>query len=288
VEFSFTDSTGTMRFGISSHLFHDQRLTRDHLMQIAAHGFEAVEVFATRSHFDYHDADAIAQLADWLHDTGLALHGIHAPIVESMGPGDQWGAGFSNAVGEAARRQAAVRETDLALNIARRIPADVLVVHLGTPTSQGRENSRAAALRSADEICRLAEPIGIRVALEVIPNPLSDPASLAAMIERDLDFPGAGICFDFGHAFLLGDVPDAIETVAEHLIATHVHDNRGKQDEHLAPFDGRINWDAALMAMQKVGYDGPYLLELANTGAPADVLQKAVAARKKFEKLLSY
>ena len=28
---------------------------RDHLVHIAAHGFEAVELFATRAHFDYHD-----------------------------------------------------------------------------------------------------------------------------------------------------------------------------------------------------------------------------------------
>src|SRR4029078_8309646 len=80
-----------MQFGVSTHLFHDQRLSRTHLAQIAAHGFEAVEVFATRSHFDYHDAAAIAQLGDWLKETGLALHGIHAPIVESMAAGDQWG-----------------------------------------------------------------------------------------------------------------------------------------------------------------------------------------------------
>ena len=31
-----------MRFGISTHLFHEQRLSRAHLVQIAAHGFEAV------------------------------------------------------------------------------------------------------------------------------------------------------------------------------------------------------------------------------------------------------
>ena len=37
------------------------------------------------------------------------------------------------------------------------------------------ENNRAAAFRSVEEICRLAEPIDIRVALEVIPNALSDP-----------------------------------------------------------------------------------------------------------------
>jgi sugar phosphate isomerase/epimerase len=277
-----------MRFGISTHLFHDQRLSREHLEQIAAHGFEAVEVFATRTHFDYHDPAAIAQLGRWLNETGLGLHGIHAPIVHSMNGGDRWGEPISNAVADSARRQAAVREADTALNIARAIPADVFVVHLGTPTVQGGENSRAAAFHSIEEICRAAEPIGIRVALEVIPNPLSDAASLVTVLERDLDSPRTGICLDFGHAFLMGDVADTIETVAEHLIATHVHDNKGKQDEHLVPFAGRINWDMALMTMQKVGYDGTYLMELANTGSPAAVLQQAQAARKRFEKLLTF
>jgi sugar phosphate isomerase/epimerase len=277
-----------MRFGISTHLFHDQRLSRDHLAQIAAHGFEAVEVFATRSHFDYHDSAAIAQLGDWLKETGLTLHGIHAPIVESMGGSDKWGATISNAVGDSAKRQAAVREADLALNIARQIPTSVFVVHLGTPTVQGGENNRTAAFRSVEDICRLAESLDVRVALEVIPNPLSDAASLVTMLERDLDFPRTGICLDFGHAFLLGDIADAIETVAEHLITTHVHDNRGAKDEHLVPFDGKINWDLALMTMQKVGYDGTYLMELANLSTPAEVLQKAQDARKKFEKLLAY
>src|SRR6266545_302387 len=277
-----------MRFGISTHLFHDQRLSREHLALIAAHGFEAVEVFATRSHCDYHDPSAIKELSGWLNETGLALHGVHAPIVESMHGGDKWGATISNAVGDTAQRQAAVREVDLALNIAREITTDVLVVHLGTPTVQGGENNRTAAFRSVEDICRLAEPVAIKVALETIPNPLSDAASLVTMLERDLDFPQTGICLDFGHAFLMGDVVDAIEAVAEHLVTTHVHDNNGKKDEHLAPFDGRINWDIALMTMQKVGYDGTYLMELANLSTPAEVLQKAQAARKKFEKLMAY
>jgi sugar phosphate isomerase/epimerase len=277
-----------MRFGVSTHLFHDQRLSRDHLAQIAAHGFESVEVFATRSHFDYHDPSAIAQLGEWLKETGLALHGIHAPIVESMNGGDKWGAVISNAVGDNAKRQSAVREADTALNIARQLGGEVLVVHLGTPTVQGGENSRTAAFRSVEDICRLAEPVGIKVALELIPNPLSDAASLVTILDRDLDFPRTGICLDFGHAFLMGDVPDAIEAVAEHLVTTHVHDNAGKKDDHLVPFEGRINWDMALMTMQKVGYDGTYLMELANTGSPAQVLQKAQLARKKFEKLMAY
>src|SRR5438094_1104742 len=245
-----------MRFGISTHLYHDQRLSREHLAEVASYGFDAVELFATRSHFDYHDRNAIAELASWLRDTGLALHGIHAPIVDRMGAGDQWGAPFSNAVSDNAKRQAAVRETHLALNVARQIEGDVLVVHLGTPASQGGENVRGAAVRSAEEICRLAEPIGVRVAVEVIPNDLSGAPALVSLVERELDGLPAGICMDFGHAFLLGDVPDAIETAAEHLITTHVHDNNGRTDDHLAPFEGRIDWNAALVTMQKIGYEG--------------------------------
>jgi sugar phosphate isomerase/epimerase len=276
-----------MRFGVSTHLFHDQRLSRAHLAQIAGYGFEAVEVFATRSHFDYHDPAAIAQLAEWLKETGLALHGIHAPIAESMAAGDRWGAAISIGVSDNARRQAAVKEMDAALNIARQIEASAFVVHLGTPTVQGGENSRTAAFRSIEEICRLAEPVGVAVALEVIPNPISDGDSLVTMIERDLE-GNAVICLDFGHAFLMGDVPDTIESVAEHLATTHVHDNKGKKDDHLVPFEGRINWDVALMTMQKVGYDGTYLMELANTGDPGEILKKAQAARARFEKLLAY
>lgn len=276
-----------MRFGISTHLYHDRRLERDHLAQIAAHGFQAIELFATRSHFDYHDAAASEQLAQWLAETGLTLESVHAPITDRFGEGDKWAATYSTALPDNARRQLAVREAEAALQIARRLPFKTLVVHLGTPASKSNpgDNNRAAAARSAEEICRIAEPFGVRVALEVIPNPISTPASLVAMIEA-LEAPHAGICMDFGHAFLGGDVPDALETAAEHLIATHVHDNHGRGDDHLVPYLGAIDWDAALVTMQKIGYEGTYLMELANTGSPASVLEEARRARQRFERAL--
>jgi sugar phosphate isomerase/epimerase len=278
-----------MRFGISTHLYHDHRLERDHLAQIASYGFETIELFATRSHFDYYDETAIGMLAEWLSETGLALNSVHAPIAASVTNG-QWGESYSNAVTDAARRQAAVREAEAALQIARRIPFDVLVVHLGTPAarSQPGDNNRASAFRSAEDICRLAEPLGVRIALEVIPNELSTTPSLVTMLERDLDAPHAGICLDFGHAHLMGDVADAVETAAEHLIATHVHDNRRRDDEHLVPYLGSIDWDLALMTMQKIGYDGTYLMELASASAPAPVLEEARRVRQRFERTLAH
>jgi sugar phosphate isomerase/epimerase len=279
-----------MRFGISTHLYHDRRLERDHLVQIASYGFEAVELFATRSHFDYHDVAAIEQLAQWLSETGLRLNSVHAPITDSFGRGDQWAATYSTAIGDNAQRQLAVEEARAALGIAVRIPFELLVVHLGTPASKNNpgDNNRSAAIRSVEEICQLAEPHQVKVALEVIPNTLSTPAALVTMLERDLEWPRLGICMDFGHAFLGGDVTDAIEITSEHLMATHVHDNHGRTDEHLVPFAGGIDWDAALVSMQKIGYEGTYLMELANTGSPETVLEGARRARQRFERALTF
>lgn len=278
-----------MRFGISTHLYHDRRLDRDHLAQIAAYGFEAVEVFATRSHFDYRDEAQIDGLARWLEETGLRLHGMHAPITDAYGA-TGWTATYSTAVSDTALRTTAVRETEAALQVARRIPFDVLVVHLGTPAAKNNpgDNSRSAAVRSLDEICRIAQPLGVRVAAEVIPNRLSDAASLVALIENELDTAHVGICLDFGHAHLLGDVADAIETAAEHLITTHLHDNHGRDDEHLVPYLGSIDWGLAVLSMQKIGYEGTWLMELANTGSPAAVLEEARRARQRIERALAH
>ena len=273
-----------MRFGISTHLYHDKRLDRDHLAQIAAYGFEAVEVFATRSHFDYYDPEAIAQLRTWLNETGLELHGIHAPISDRYPT--EGATSYSIASADASSRQAAMREIGLALGIARELPFDTMVVHLGA-TAKGESNVRAAGARSLEEICRLAEPLGVRLAVEVIPNELSSATALVTMIERDFEGAPVGICMDFGHAHLMGDVADAIETAAEHLITTHVHDNRGRDDDHLVPYLGTIDWPAALVTMQKIGYDGTYLMELANIGGPASVLEEARRARQRIERALA-
>src|SRR4029453_5398832 len=111
-----------MRFGVSTHLYHDRRLEREHLIQVAGFGFEAIELFATRSHFDYRDVDAIARLKAWLGETGLTLNSVHAPITHLFEAGDRWSPTYSNAASDRGQREAAVRETAAALGIAERIP----------------------------------------------------------------------------------------------------------------------------------------------------------------------
>ena len=274
------------RFGVSTHLFHESRLTREHLVHIAAHGFEAIELFATRSHFDYHDEKAVAALGEWLGDTRLELHSVHAPIFDGL-RGGQWIGPFSSAAADGAQREKAVRESRTALEIARRLPYRFLVMHLGIPAAApgaGTGNHPDAARRSLEEVAAAAADAGVQVAVEVIPNALSSADALVHLIEEQLEGIDVGICLDYGHAHLMADLGEAIECVGGHLRTTHVHDNRGREDDHLVPFAGSINWDTAMMETQKIGYDGMLMLEVADSGDPVDVLRRSAVARERLEK----
>jgi sugar phosphate isomerase/epimerase len=272
-----------VQFGVSTQLYHAQRLRHDHLAEVAAHGFDAVEIIATRSHLDYHDSAALDAAAGWLTREGLRLHSLHAPVMERFD--GAWINPLSIASTDHAARVQAVRETGAALELARRVPVSVLVVHPGLQDSllsSSAQNSRDAALRSVEAIVALASPLGVRVALEVIPNAMSTADALVDLLD-ELDMPEVGVCLDFGHAHLQGDVVDAIETLSGLLLATHVHDNHGRRDEHLAPFEGTIDWTGALTALQKIGYDGTMMLELAGADPSAPALERARQALARLE-----
>jgi len=276
-------------FGVSTHLYHGLRLTRSHLLEIAAAGFETVEVRATRSHIDYHNTAGIADLQQWLAEAGLTLHSLHAPLGDTFSSG-RWNGPLSIAAVDRDARARAVAETERALLVARRIAFKVFVLHLGVPrgtANAAAENSRDGARRSLEELQKVAEPLGVQLALEVVPNELSRAGSLVHFVERMTDTAHLGICLDFGHAHMDGDLVDAIETVSEHLVAVDVHDNRGRTDDHLVPFDGTIDWAAALTAVQKVGYDQPLMLEIGGRGPARETLARARQARQKMERLLA-
>jgi sugar phosphate isomerase/epimerase len=162
-------------------------------------------------------------------------------------------------------------------------------VHLGVPNVPrpgAGDNSREAARRSVEAMQEMAHRAGTRLAVEVIPNALSTPESLVSFIENDLEGFDVGICMDVGHAHMLGDLGDAIECCSGHILTTHLHDNRRRSDDHLSPWEGNIDWPATLMELQKVGYDGALMFEVANLSTPKAVLEKIEKARRKFEALL--
>ena len=66
-----------------------------------------------------------------------------------------------------------------------------------------------------------------------------------------------------------------------------MNDNRGTSDDHLVPFEGTIDWPAAMTAIQKVGYDQTLVVEVAPHGTPKGTLARAKKARQRLEGLLA-
>jgi sugar phosphate isomerase/epimerase len=277
------------RFGLSTHVFHNERLTRQHLEAVAAHGFDLIEIFATRTHFDYRSPQAIRDLREWLDGLGLEAGSMHAPIFDGFQEG-AWGRPFSNATPVAAARQEAIDETRQALEAARALGCGTVVLHLGLPRGQTTppgDNDPAAVRRSLDAIGAAGREAGVRLALELIPNPLSTADALVQWIEDDNGIDDAGVCFDTGHGHLMGGAAEAAETLSGHIITTHVHDNNGREDAHLVPFTGSIDWPLLTMTLGKIGYGGPYIFEVADQGNTADTLARTVGARRRLQAILA-
>jgi sugar phosphate isomerase/epimerase len=277
-----------MNFALSSHLFHGEPLGREQLTKIRAAGFTDIEVFATRTHFNYADAGAIESLGALLRELGMTVGSMHAPICESF-VGGQWGRAFSNASGNAAKREEAVAETVRAIEACPSLGCGILVLHLGLPRGQTippDDNDPRAVQRSLEPIAAACARSHVQLALELIPNDLSAPGDLLAWLDGDLELDRTGICLDFGHAHLMGGAPDAVEALSGHIITTHVHDNRGHKDDHLVPFSGTVDWAMTLTEMWKIGYSGRLVFEVADAGDAAAVLARTVGARTRLQAIL--
>src|SRR5258708_30377602 len=64
---------------LSTYLFVSRKLPPEHLEQIAGAGFQGVEIFCTRSHFEYSMKPEIRAMAEALEAHHLQLVSMHAP-----------------------------------------------------------------------------------------------------------------------------------------------------------------------------------------------------------------
>jgi sugar phosphate isomerase/epimerase len=236
------------QFGVSTHLFRTQRLQRDHLLAIAAQGFESVEVVAASGHFDPANEAAVADLQQWLAEAQLDLHAVLAPPPDGPQP---WNAG-------------ALGPVEAALYVARRIPMRALIVPVGTPRG---------ASKAAERLAELAAPLQVTIAVDSRSPSMTPIGSLLYFVERAE--ARLGIALDFATAAKGGGLVDAIELAAEHLTSARV------------PAESAIDWSSAMTTVQKVGYEGPFVIDVAPTGSVKDTLLRAHKAREKMERWLT-
>ncbi len=268
-----------MERALSTHLFANHRLTTAWLDRCWSSGIPLVEIFCARQHLDYRDRAQINELAHWFRDAELKMHSLHAPMYSD----DAWGRSGPNSVINIceltkARRIQSVDEIKRALEIAESIPFRYLIQHIGVTGEEYDERKIDSTLSSLEEITVFARHRGVEVLLENTPNELASASRLLLFL--DITHMDLNVCFDIGHAHLLGAIESEFKALQSRIRSTHIHDNNGHEDSHLFPMHdgagGTIDWAEAMKLLRSAPRQYPLLLELREVpemGHPLDVVR---------------
>src|SRR5713101_5273602 len=290
----FRGMQGTVRRLLSTYLFVSRKLTPEILKQIAGAGFQGVEIFCTRSHFEYSMKPEIRSMADALESSHLQLVSMHAPTSRDHSAMRESGTPLSICEVERVRRVEAMDELKRVIDVADGLPYVRLILHMGGSREMADPRKRDAAFSTLEHLILHAHDAGVTICVENTTSEMGDPAYLRAFVD-ETRLTGLRFNFDIGHAHL-AELPeeDRIEKsfapLRELVSSVHLHDNHGDKDEHLPPFGGSIDWGGAIKTVQSAPQTSlPLVLELKEKTGPeapgaAEQLTAARKAMDRFEK----
>jgi len=257
-----------MQFGISTHVYLPQRLTPALLDTLHAAGAQAIEVFASRHHFDYTDRAAVREAADWFKSNNVSAT-LHMPIFTEDEEAN-WSRHTQPTLNlidsNKSARIVAMDEVKRALEAAEQIPIRSCVLHLGRRDDEWDNGALDDALTAIEHLKAFASPLSVQLLLENLTNAVATPENLLEIL-RVGHFANVGVCLDVGHAHLASSVPEAFELLAPRVKELHLHDNHamegGLGDEHLWPGGGSIDWKALGASMQTLPPETIGMFEIA-------------------------
>ncbi|HYN15587.1 MAG TPA: sugar phosphate isomerase/epimerase family protein [Terriglobales bacterium] len=267
---------------ISTHVYVRERLHGGLLDSLLHAGAEAIEIFGARGHFDYANRRShVKEIGEWFREKGVPLNSIHSPMYSEY----EWGRRGSPPVNIASLEKRAcieaMDEVKRAIEVAEQIPFRFLVQHLGVSGEEWDPKKSDAAMTSIEHLKAFAKPLGVTVLLENIPNELSTPERLVELI-HSAHFDDVGVCFDVGHAHIMGGVAQAFALLKPLIHSTHVHDNAGESDDHLWPGDGTVNWEETMSLLRLAPQVPPLLLEIKGEGK-TDIVEGMAKTFRKLE-----
>jgi sugar phosphate isomerase/epimerase len=278
---------------LSTYLFVSHKLTPELLAQISENGFSALEVYCSRAHFDYGSKQEIQALASALEANRITLSSLHAPTSRDLSATRESGTPLSICEVERVRRIEAMDELKRAIDVSEELPFSRMVLHMGGTRETADPRKRDAAFSSLEHLVLHAHHAGVTLAMENTTSEMGDPAYLRSFVD-ETRLTGLRFNFDIGHAHLAdGPAGERLEKsfapLRELTASVHLHDNHAEKDEHLPPYDGTIDWSAAIPLLKTAPpEDLPVVLELkekfgADALSPAEQLAVARAAFDKFE-----
>jgi len=276
---------------LSTYLFISKKLTPEILAQIADADFQGIEIFCTRSHFEYSIRQEVRAMASALEAHRLQLVSLHAPTSRDLSAMRESGAPLSICEVERVRRIEAMDELKRVIDVADDLPYARLILHMGGSRETADQRKRDAAFSSLEHLVLHARHAGVTICVENTLSEMGSPDYLRAFVD-ETRLTGLRFNFDIGHAHLAEFPEDeriekSFAPIKELVSSVHLHDNHGEKDEHLPPYDGSIHWLGAIKLLKSASQNGlPLVLELKEKSGPEapTMNEQLVAARKSLDK----
>jgi sugar phosphate isomerase/epimerase len=277
---------------LSTYLFISRKLTRELLGQIASCGFQGLEIFCSRSHFDYTNKSEVLETGRALADNRLQLASLHAPTSRDLSATREGGQPLSICEVERVRRIEAMDELKRAIDVAEEIPFSRMIFHMGGPRETADLRKRDAAFSTLEHLILHARHLGVTICVENTTSEMGAPSYLRSFVD-ETRLAGLRFNFDIGHAHLADGpeedrVAESFAPLKDLVAGVHIHDNHGEKDEHLPPYDGTIDWLAAVKLLKSAPETNlPLVLELKEKGGPevSSTEVQLKTARKSIDRL---
>ena len=135
------------------------------------------------------------------------------------------------------------------------VGANTLIVHLSSGIPAPRIND--VGFSRFDRLMEYAAKKNVKIAYEN----QRFVANIAAVLE---EYKDAGFCWDVGHEMCFTNGRRYMPLFGDRLCALHLHDNHAEfnKDEHMLPFDGRVDYGYAASQIAKQKYTGTLMLEV--------------------------
>ena len=189
---------------------------------------------------------------------GLEIDSLHAPFgrINSFWQDTDEGESYY-------RRMLGVIDACAAAEIGK------LVMH----TTVGNHPSPTCALGFVRyrNMCAYAKEHGVHICFENL-----EPFPHLHEIMAAIDDPFHGFCWDCGHNLCYTPHVDMMALYADRLQCLHLHDNYGvtqpgnidfRDDQHMLPFTGVLDWDWVAQKIADSGYTGPLTFEYSSRTA---------------------
>jgi sugar phosphate isomerase/epimerase len=183
-----------------------------------------------------------------VHDAGLFLENIHAPF---------WN---SNYLWAQSGNEQSIIQTELsnAISFCGKHHIPIMVMHLSAGKNPPPPNQ--SGLEIIRELLQQADDEGVTIALE---NAEEYGNSYLEFAFANIQAPNLGFCYDSSHDAIAKIFRGkALEKWGYLLLTTHLSDNHGKNDDHLLPGKGSINWQKVMNQFPKNNYKGTIMLEV--------------------------